>query len=65
MMIDKVVQKKYEERDCTWYYCTDKYNDIINGHAKAIFIHNRLDKSIIYAYFANEVTVFWCKIYLK
>jgi len=66
MKVDKIVTKLYFDRMCTWYYCTDtKKDDLDVDYRKSICIYSKYDKSLVYANFADEVTVFWNKLFLK
>ena len=64
--VDKIVTKLYNDRMCTWYYCTDtKKEDMDVDYRKSICIYSKYDKSLVYAFFGDEVTVFWNKLFLK
>lgn len=66
MKIDRIENKPYMGAKCTWYFCTDTKKDLLSGtYYKGIFIYDKADKSIVYANFADEVSMYWYKFYLK
>lgn len=66
MKVDKIENKPYFDRVCTWYFCTDAKKDISEDYfRKSICIYDKSTNTLIYANFADEVTIFWYKFYLK
>ena len=66
MKINKIENKLYFDKMCTWYFCTDtKKDDLDTDFRKNICIYNKNDKTLVFANFADEVTIFWYKLYLK
>jgi hypothetical protein len=66
MKIDKIETKPYIDKMCTWYFCTDiKKDDITGTYYKDICVYNKNEKTLIYASFADEVSIYWYKFRLK
>lgn len=68
MKVDRIETKPYGimDRPCSWYFCTDTKKDVISGtYYKGIFVYDKVEKSIIYASFADEISMYWYKFYLK
>jgi len=66
MKVDRIENKDYDGKMCVWYYCTDVKKDELSGtFYKDICIYDKSGKSLVFVSFADEVTEYWYKFYLK
>lgn len=66
LKVNRKVDQLYMGTMCTWYYCTDVKKDELSGtYYQAICVYDKIENSFIFASFADEITMYWHKFYLK